>query len=43
MRQPESPTELHVNWDAILVLMAALLVSTGIWGAAIGALMVLLR
>ena len=42
MRQIEEPSEVHLNWDAILILISVLLLSTGMWGAAIGALMALL-
>jgi hypothetical protein len=43
MRQIHEPSESHLNWAAILILVAVLLVSTSIWGAAIRALMALLR
>jgi hypothetical protein len=43
MQRIEEPTEVHLNWNAILILVSALLLSTGMWGAAIGALIVLLR
>jgi hypothetical protein len=43
MQQVEKHSEVHLNWDAILILIAVLLVSTSTWGAAIRALMVLLR
>jgi hypothetical protein len=43
MRQIQGPSEMHLNWDAILILIAVLLVCTSIWGAAIRALVGLLR
>ena len=43
MRQTKEPSEVHLNWDAILTLISVLLLSTGIWGAAIRALMVFIR
>jgi hypothetical protein len=43
MSHLEEPPAIHLNWDAILMLLAVLLVSTGMWGAAIGALVVLLH
>jgi hypothetical protein len=43
MRQVHEPSEIHLNWDAILILVAVLLVCTSIWGAAIRALVAFLR
>jgi uncharacterized membrane protein len=43
MRQAKASPEVQVNWDVILMFIAILLLSTGMWGVAIGAVMVLLR
>lgn len=43
MRNANESPEVHLNWNVILVLITLLLLSTGMWGAAIGALMVLWR
>lgn len=43
MSHLEEHSKIHLNWDAILILLAVLVVSTGMWGAAIGALVVLYR
>lgn len=43
MQRTEQSSEVHLNWEAILMLVAILLLSTGMWGAAIGAFLVLLR
>lgn len=43
MRQIQGSSGIHLNWNAILILIAVLVVSTSIWGAAIRALLGLLR
>jgi len=37
MDETERDTEVHLKWDAILTLVGALLVSAGVWIAAIRA------
>ena len=43
MPRAEHPSEAHLNWDAILILVTVLLVSTGVWSAAIRAFLTVFR
>jgi uncharacterized membrane protein len=43
MPQTEHSSQAHLNWDAILILVTVLLVSTGVWSAAIRAFLALFR